>query len=61
MPNSAEYLQERNKELKERLKDLEGQLNREREAKARLQRECADQWSQVARLKMEVCYVNYFH
>ena len=33
---------------------LEQQVLKEKEAKERLQRECADQWFQVSRLKAEV-------
>lgn len=44
----------RNDDLKMIIKSLEGQIVKEKEAKERLQRECADQWSQVSRLKTEV-------
>ena len=36
------------------MKGLEKQIRKEKESKERLQRECADQWSQVSRLKAEV-------
>ena len=51
---SGDGLKSRNDGLKTVIKNLEGQVLKEKEAKERLQRECADQWSQVSRLKAEV-------
>eukprot|EP00794_Sanderia_malayensis_P009802 gene9802-10807_t len=52
--SSGEGLRARNAEYKNKIEELESQVIREKQAKERLQRECADQWSQVARLKFEV-------
>ncbi|XP_065059663.1 ras-specific guanine nucleotide-releasing factor 1-like [Rhopilema esculentum] len=51
---SGEGLKYKNEELKTIVKGLEKQIRKEKESKERLQRECADQWSQVSRLKAEV-------
>lgn len=51
---SGDGLKLKNDEMKSVIKGLESQIVKEKEAKERLQRECADQWSQVARLKAEV-------
>jgi len=51
---SGDGLKSRNDHLKTMIMNLERQIVKEKEAKERLQRECADQWSQVSRLKAEV-------